>query len=112
MATITTPGAVSGGTLGITDKKTLDGSALTYVVWQIPPRIGTITLQAYVVSAGSYRIEATASPIEDVEADSADWFDIFGADQSVSRQQAIFSAVTAVRATRVSGTHRVCIRGQ
>jgi len=112
MATVTVPGAVSGGTLGITDKKTLDGSALTVVTWQIPPRIGTLTIQANVVSAGSYRIETTASPIEDVQADTADWYDVFGADQAASRQQAIFAAVTAVRATRVSGTHRVCIRGQ
>lgn len=112
MANITTPNAVSGGTLGINDKKTLDGSALTYVIWQIPPRVGTLTIQAKVVSAGSYRVEATASPIADVLDDSADWFDIPGADQTVSRMIAIFSSVTAVRVTRVSGTHRVCIRGQ
>jgi hypothetical protein len=112
MATVTTPGAVSGGTLGITDKKTLDGSALSYVVWQIPPRIGSVTVQVYVVSAGSYRVEMTASPIDDITTDTADWFDMFGADQSASRQQAIFASVTAVRVTRVSGIHRACIRGQ
>jgi len=112
MATVTVPGAVSGGTLGITDKKTLDGVSLTTIVWQIPPRIGTLTIQAAVVSAGSYRVETTASPIEDVQADTADWFDVFGADQNASRQQAIFAAVTAVKVTRVSGSRRVCIRGQ
>lgn len=111
MAVITIPGAVSGGSLGINDKKTLD-SVTSVVVWQIPPRIGTLTIQVQVTSAGSYRVETTASPIEDVQGDSADWFDAYGADQNASTQKALMAAVTAVRITRVAGTHRVCIRGQ
>ncbi len=111
MATITIPGSVSGGNLGINDKKTIDGTT-TQVVWQIPPRIGTITIQAQVLTAGSYRVEATASPIEDVQADSADWFDALGADQVASSMNPIIAAVTAIRVVRVAGSHRVCIRGQ
>lgn len=113
MATLATPGAVSGGTLGIADKKTLDGTTLSSVVWQIPPRIGTLTVQC-VTAGATYRVETTANPIEDVSADTATWFDLFGADQSASRQQALFASVSAVRVTRVSGAGSVvaCIRGQ
>jgi hypothetical protein len=111
MANISTPGSVRGSTLGIIDKKTLDGTT-PYVIWETPPRVGTLTVQVAVLSAGNYRVEITASPIEDVQSDTADWFDLFGADQSQSRQNAIFSSVTAVKVTRVSGSHRACIRGQ
>ncbi len=113
MATLTVPGAVSGGTLGISDKKTLDGTILAMVAWQIPPRVGTITVQT--VTAGAvYRVEVTANPIEDVSADSASWFDLYGADQSANQQRAIFASVSAVRVSRISGTGNViaCIRGQ
>jgi hypothetical protein len=116
MASVVVPGAVSGGTLGISDKQSITAALPSadpgVVTWQIPPRIGTITLQVYVTSAGSYYAEVTASPIADVVAGTADWFDLFGANQSASRQQAIFSSVTAVRVTRVSGEFRACIRGQ
>lgn len=111
MAAITTPGSVSGGTLGISAKATINASN-PWIIWEIPPRIGTLTLQAAVLTAGTWRAECTASPRDDVIADTADWFDVLGADQTASRMQAIFSAVTAVRFTRVSGEHRVCIRGQ
>ena len=111
MATITIPGAVTGGSLGINAKKTLDGASPA-VVWQIPPRIGTLTVQVFITSAGTYRVEATASPIEDVQADTADWFDAYGADQNASSMRSIIAAVTAIRVTRVTGSHRVCIRGQ
>ena len=116
MPNITVPGAVSGANLGIADKQVLTASLPAaspgVALWQIPARIGSITVQVYVTSAGSYYVEVTASPIEDVVAGTADWFDLFGANQSASRQQAIFSSVTALRVTRVSGEFRACIRGQ
>jgi len=111
MATVTVPGAVSGGTLGITGKQALN-AATPQVIWQIPPRIGTITIQVAVTSAGNYEVLCTASPVEDVLDDTADWFDIFGAAQSASRQQAIFASVTAVKVVRSTGEHTACIRGQ
>ena len=111
MASISTPGSVSGGTLGINAVTTLSASAAS-IIWEIPPRIGTLTVQIAVLTAGSYRVEVTASPRDNVVADTADWFDLWGADQTVSRQEAIFSALTAIKITRVSGSHRVAIRGQ
>ena len=111
MAQISTPGSVSGSTLGITALAVLNGTSQS-IIWEIPPRIGTITLQAAVLSAGTWRAEVTASPRDNVLSDTADWFDVFGADQVASRQEAIFSAITAIRFTRLSGEHRVCIRGQ
>lgn len=111
MASLATPGSVSGGTLGINAVATLSASAVS-IIWEIPPRIGTITVQVAVLSAGTYRVEVTASPRDNVASDTADWFDLWGADQNASRQDAIFAAITAIRITRVTGTHRVCIRGQ
>jgi len=111
MATLVSPGAVSGSTLGIAAKETIS-STINSITWQIPPRIGAITIQVYVLVAGNYRVEATASPYEDLIAGNERWFDIFGADQSAHMQKPILSSVTAVRVTRLSGTHEVCIRGQ
>lgn len=111
MAALSTPGAVAGGTIGINDVTTLNATKQS-VIWEIPARIGTLTVQVAVLSAGGYRVEITASPRDNVVSDTADWFDVFGADQVASRQQALFASVTAVKFTRVSGEHRVCIRGQ
>lgn len=112
MSTVTTPGAVTAGSLGITAKAILTSTNST-VIWEIPPRVGTLTVQNQITSsAGSYRVEVTASPIDDVSDDTAHWFDVFGTDQTDSSLKAIFSAVTAVKITRVSGEISACIRGQ
>ena len=104
MATLTTPGSVSAGSLGISAKATLNNTE-TSIIWEIPPRIGTLTIQNQITSAGgSYRVEVTASPIADVENDTAHWFDAIGTDQTISTLKAIFSAVTAVKVQRISGT--------
>lgn len=113
MSIVTVPGAVSGGTLGIADKTTISGAA-TSKVWQIPPRVGTLTIQVVPTNL-VYTVQATANPIADVEDDSAAWFDITGTgNQSGAIQKGLFASVTAVRVDYVSGAGSAvaCIRGQ
>ena len=109
MATITVPVAVSGGTLGISAKQALS-SALAEVIYQIPPRIGVVTVQVVPNPTGTYEVACTANPIEDVQAGSASWFDIITG--TAAQQQAIFASVTAIRFKRTAGDLTVCIRGQ
>lgn len=112
MAT-TIPGTVRGGTLGIEAKATLDGTTGNIeVIWSIPPRIGIITIQNKVVSAGNINVYGTCSLTSDVEAGNIDWFDLFGAAQAADFQVPIHGAVSAIKVVRNTGSHRVCIRGQ
>ena len=110
MATITVPGAVSGGTLGISSKSTLSNGQ--QVVWQIPPRIGVCTIQVVPVGSATYAVQVTANPIEDVQADTASWFDVITG--TAAQQQAIFASVTAVKVLQSAGAGTIvaCIRGQ
>jgi len=110
MATITVPGAVSGGTLGISDRKTITNG--NQVVWQVPPRIGVCTIQVVPVGSATYAAQVTADPIENVQNDTATWFDVITG--TAAAQQAIFASVTAIKVLQSAGAGSLvaCIRGQ
>ena len=113
MSTVSTaiPGAINGGSIGCNDQAAV--TAGNTQVWSIPARLGSIGLQETITSdTGEYTVEATMNTLAAVQAGTAHWFDVFGANQTVSRQHSIMPSVTAVRITVVSGTVESAIRGQ
>lgn len=113
---IENPNVIQGGTIGIEAKCLLDGAIKSVVTWPIPPRIGVISIGVRLpAEAGnSYKVEYSNSLVVDVQADTAVWFDAYGANQSTSRIIAVYGALSAVRVTRLGGvgTFVANIRGQ
>lgn len=113
---ISTPGVIQGGTIGVEAKASLDGAVQSVVTWSIPPRIGVISIGVRLPAetGNSYKVEYSNSPVADIIADTAAWFDMYGANQSISRLASVYGALSAIRVTRLSGTGTfvATLRGQ
>jgi hypothetical protein len=108
------PGFVRGGTLGINDRAQIDGTT-SEVIWEIPPRIGILTIQGRCkVTPAEFQVYTTADPVDSIGAssDPATWFPVFSAAQVADVQTPIHGSVTAVKFVRTAGTIMVGIRGQ
>ena len=105
------PGSKNPSSLGIGDYQELDAATPSWT-WFLQPRHGSVVVQTDILEAGSYRVEVTAQPNSKVEAGTAIWRDVYGADQSAGNDCPILAAWTHVRVTRISGKIAVAISGQ
>ena len=114
MSAIKVPNFVRGGMLGVEGQEVISSSA-TDAVFQIPPRIGIIGVQAVPAGSATYQVYATLDPsVDGTNLASADWFPLFSTNQTSANQKAIYGAVSHIRFQHISGagTVKCSIRGQ
>lgn len=71
--------------------------------------VGIKTVQLSPVVAGSGKVQATLSPLSDVNGGTADWTDWDAGTVSTATMDEV-SGVTAIRAYRATGTIRFIVR--
>ena len=113
MSAIKVPNFVRNGMLGVEGQETISSSA-SDAVFQIPPRIGIIGIQAVLSGSATYQVYTTLDPsVDGSNLSATDWFPLFGTNQTSANQKAIYGAVSHIRFQHISGNPVKCsIRGQ
>lgn len=114
MSAIKVPNFVRNGMLGVEGQEVINTSN-DELVFTIPPRIGILGIQAVNTGSANYQVYTTLDPVVDAsDLNLADWFPVFGANQTGPNQSSLYGAISYIRFKFNSGAGSVkcSIRGQ